>query len=316
MASRIRIIVQVVLTAGCLVGGPAAQTRYVPDKVGKWTLERHDYLAAKEQVGFSPAEKNKFDAKIGALISTIQESKTFNPPMGIEPHMYANYRSPDEPDLCENRPCVRHPPAFSLDILLWYYILMEKGQVGLQKYVENEIWVNVNNLTETLGDMPWAERIRLPDGRQIRYMLHETAVHVGGVPVYEHHSGDMRLVLTKRNRAPWIPVTREQLVLALIRERERLIAPQAGLKKWTPPACGDAYKEWISHRDERRKTTEEAYQILKKTDPAEAERYRAEMEKVEADTPAQLQEAQARCEAEQKQTAQQKPSYVAPSLPE
>ena len=30
-------MVQVVLIAGCLVGGLTAQTRYVPDKVGKWT---------------------------------------------------------------------------------------------------------------------------------------------------------------------------------------------------------------------------------------------------------------------------------------
>ena len=183
---------------------------------------------------------------------------------------------------------------------------------AFRRDVDNEVWVAVNNLTRTLGDMPWAAPLRLPDGRQIRYMLHETAARVGGFPVYENHLGDMHLVLTKRDRAPWMPVTREQLVLALIRERERLIAPLAEKKKSTPPPCGNEYKEWMSHRDERRKTTEEAYQIRKKTDPAEAERYRAEMEKMEADTPAQLKEAQARCEAEQKQAAQQAPEQVAP----
>jgi hypothetical protein len=120
----------------------------------------------------------------------------------------------------------------------------------------------------------------------------------------------MRLVLTKGNRAPWIPVTREQLVLALIRERERLNAPLAEAKKSTPPPCGNGYNEWMSHRDERRKATEEAYQVLKKSDPAGAERYRAEMEKLEADTPAQLKEAQARCEAQL--AAQQPPEPVAP----
>ena len=309
MASRIRITVQTVLIAGWLVGGLAAQTRYVPDKVGSWTLERHDYSGGMGRSGLSPAEKSRFDTKIGALISAIQESKTFSPPMGIEPHAYGNYVAPDEPDQCESQPCIHHPPVFSLDIFLWYYLLTEKG-MGLQKFVENEVLVHVNNLTETLGDTPWAERIRLPDGRQIRYMLHETAARVGGVPVYEHHSGDMKLVLTKRNRAPWIPVTREQLVLALIRERERLKAPLAEAKKSTPPPCGNGYNEWMSHRDERRKTTEEAYQILKKSDPAGAERYRAEMEKLEADTPAQLKETQARCEAQL--AAQQTPEPVAP----
>lgn len=60
MASRIQITARAVLIAGCLVGGLAAQTSYVPDKVGKWTVERHDYMAAKEQVGFSPTEKSRF----------------------------------------------------------------------------------------------------------------------------------------------------------------------------------------------------------------------------------------------------------------
>jgi hypothetical protein len=68
----------------------------------------------------------------------------------------------------------------------------------------------------------------------------------------------------------------------------------------------------MSHRDERRKATAEAYQALKKSDPAGAERYRAEMDKLEVDTPAELKEAQARCEAQQKQAAQQAPAQVAP----
>ena len=137
MASRIQITVQTVLIAGWLVGGLAAQTRYVPDKVGSWTLERHDYSGGMGRSGLSPAEKSRFDAKIGALISAIQESKTFSPPMGIEPHAYRNYVAPDEPDQCESQPCIHHPPVFSLDIFLWYYLLTEKG-MGLQKFVENE----------------------------------------------------------------------------------------------------------------------------------------------------------------------------------
>src|SRR5271157_6024844 len=108
MASRIRIIGQVVLIAGCLVGGLAAQTRYVPDKVGKWTLRPPDYSAGKDQYGLSPVEKSRFEAKIGALISTIQQCKVFNPPMGIEPQVIARYYAAafaaDDPDLCENQP--------------------------------------------------------------------------------------------------------------------------------------------------------------------------------------------------------------------
>ena len=133
MAARIRSIARAALIAVCLAGGLAAQTRYAPDQVGKWTVERHDYLTAKKQLGFNPVEKSGFDAKITALISAIQQSGTFNPPMGIEPHMYANDESFDEPDLCPSQPCVHHPPAFSLDTQLWYFLILENGQLGLQK---------------------------------------------------------------------------------------------------------------------------------------------------------------------------------------
>ena len=327
MASRVRITVQVVLIAGCLVGGLAAQTRYVPDKVGKWTLRPPEYAAGKDQYRLSSVEKSRFEAKIGALISTIQQSKVFNPPMGIEPQVVARYYADafpaDDPELCENQPCVRHPPGFYFYIFPWFYVLTEPKDkfghldyhaplvVGLVREVPQEVWVAVNNLTQTLGDMPWAAPRRLPDGRQIRYMPRETATRVGGFPVYENHLGD-HLVLTKRDRAPWMPVTREQFVSALIRERERLIAPRAEEKKRMPPPCGDAYKEWMSGGEERRQTTESAYQTLKKTDPAAAEQFRARMEKLEADMLAQLKEGQARCEAEQKQAAQRPPEQVAP----
>ncbi len=328
MAPRIRIIVQVVLIAGCLVGGLAAQTRYLPDKVGKWTLRPPDYSAGKDQYGLSPVEKSRFEAKIGALISTIQQCKVFNPPMGIEPQVIAQYYAKpfpaDDPDLCENQPCVRHPPGFYFYILVWYDLLTEPKDrfghldyraplvVGLVNETAQEVWVAVNNLTRTLGDLPWAAPRRLPDGRQIRYMPRETAARVGGVPVYENHLGG-HLVLTKRDRAPWMPVTREQFVLALIRERERLMAHQADEMKPRPaPPCDKDYKDWMSGGEERRQTTESAYQTLKKTDPAAAEEFRARMEKLEADNPGWLKQGIANCEELRKKIAQRAAEPVAP----
>jgi hypothetical protein len=311
-------MVQVVLIAGGLVGGLAAQTRYVPDKVGEWTLRPPEYSAGKDQYGLSPAEKSRFEAKIGALISTIQQSKVFNPPMGIEPQVIARYYakpfSADDPDLCEIQPCASHPPGFYFYILEWYYVLTEPKDrlghidyqaplvVGLVDEPAQEVWVAVNNLTRTLGDLPWAAPRRLPDGRQIRYLPRETAARVGGFPVYENHLGD-HLVLTKRDRAPWMPVTREQFVLVLIGERERLMAHQAEEEKKLPP-CDKAYKDWIAGADERRKMNEKAYQILKQTNPADAERFRTSVEKTEADMPAGLKKNQALCEADRKWRAE------------
>ena len=47
MASRLRIMAQVVPIAGRLVGGLTAQTRYVPDKVGKWMLSEYFWYASQ-----------------------------------------------------------------------------------------------------------------------------------------------------------------------------------------------------------------------------------------------------------------------------
>jgi hypothetical protein len=170
--------------------------------------------------------------------------------------------------------------------------------VGLVNETAQEVWVAVNNLTRTLGDLPWAAPRRLPDGRQIRYLPRETAARVGGFPVYANHLGD-HLVLTKRDRAPWMPVTREQFVLVLIREREGSMAHQAEEDKKLP-ACDKAYKDWISGAEDRRQANERAYQTLKQSNPVDAERFRADTEKQETEMPAGLKKNQALCEADRK----------------
>lgn len=327
MASRLRIIAQVVLIAGCLVGGLPAQTRYVPDKVGKWTLVGPpDYADGKDQFGLTPAEKSRFEGKMGALISTIQQSKVFNPPMGIEPQViargYASLIRADSPDLCELQPCASHPPGFYVRVLVWYHILTEPEDrpahidyqaprvVGLVNETPQSVSVYVNNLTRTLGDLPWAAPWRLPDGRQVRYIPRETTARVGGFPVYEYKLGD-RLTLTKRNRAPWMPVTREQFVSVLIREVERSIARQAQVSKpRSEPPCDKDYKDWMSGAEERRRTTETAYQNLKQSNPAAAEEFRARMEKLEADVPGQMKQGIANCEELRKKMAQPAPEPV------
>jgi hypothetical protein len=110
-----------------------------------------------------------------------------------------------------------------------------------------------------------------------------------------------------------MPVTREQFMSALIRERERLIAHQADERKPRPaPPCDKDCKDWMSGGDERRQTNETAYQTLKKTDPAVAEHFRARMEKMEADMPALLKQGIANCEELRKQIAQRAAEPVAP----
>jgi hypothetical protein len=96
-----------------------------------------------------------------------------------------------------------------------------------------------------------------------------------------------------------MPVTREQFVMVLISERERLMAHQAEEDKKLPP-CDKAYKDWISGAEERRQINERAYQTLKQSNPAEAERFRTSVDKTEADMPAGLKKNQALCEADRK----------------
>jgi hypothetical protein len=137
------------------------------------------------------------------------------------------------------------------------------------------------------------------------------------VYTYPGLAGDL-LVFTKRDRDFWVPVTREQFLSVLIREREGEIADReresarrVEADKKLPP-CDQDYKDWMSGAEERRQSNEIAYQKLKKNDPAVAEEFRATMEKIEADTPGQMKQGIANCEEFRKKIAQQAAEPVAP----
>jgi hypothetical protein len=128
-------------------------------------------------------------------------------------------------------------------------------------------------------------------------------LYYAGPPDPRVHDVAAVIYFAKRDRPLWIPVTREQFLQDMMHDREGEVARQAeGSKKLAP--CDQAYKDWMARADERRKSTEESYQRLKKTNPAEAERFRADMEKMEADMPAGLKKNQALCEADRKWRAE------------
>jgi hypothetical protein len=267
--------------------------------VGTWSLNDNRHL--KELSELSAAERSRFEAKTTALISLVHSSKTFSQPMGFDAQAFPRYWTPAE---CEDEahPCVGHPVAFQMLVYLYAYVLFDEGRVGHSGEPDASAMITVNELTRALGANPFgsnANRV-LPDGRKILYMPREIPLRVGGYQVYEKPLGQFKhFFLTKRDRLPWVPVTREQFLTALIRERENNFAKQ---HKDREP-CDQSYKEWMADGDRRRRGFENMYQEWKKSDPADAERRRADNEKMEANMPGVLQAAAASCEASLKKAA-------------
>jgi len=298
MASHIRRFVWFVIIGGCLCGRLAAQTHYVPDKVGKWTLNPQPSL--RKMFGLSAAEKSRFQTKTAALTSLIRECKTFNPPMGFDPVVFAQFLAADECWVWEDKPCPAHPAVFRLEVYIYEYLDFGTGRIYRDKEAETEAMITVNDLTHALGAYPFGSNVHrmLPDGRTILYMPREIPLRVSGFQVYEKPLGRSKhFFLTRRDRLPWVPVTRKQFLVSLMDETEYRFASEA--KRESP--CDFRYREWISEQETRRRNNEKWYQEKKKTSPADAEKLRAELEKREAEQRADLLSAQARCEEDRKQ---------------
>jgi hypothetical protein len=230
MASRIRIIVQVVLIAGCLCERLAASYPLCGvDQAGKFTLNL-DYRGASYLPGSSPAERNRLEAKITALNTLIQGSRVFNPPLGFTVEAFPSYSvDTDHPE----RP-------FRSELMMRTYpcLVLGNGDTarGPEAMAGAEIYVN--SIRE-LDYHPWPPdpANKLPDGRMIRFMPSATSLRLSGFTVYLQRAGGAILILTKRDRPLWVPVTREELIQADLRSSEAQLLHSAAVYAEHPTAA-------------------------------------------------------------------------------
>jgi hypothetical protein len=289
------------LAAMLLLCLPAAgqQIRPLPNVPGTWKFSIPPASAAKWS-GHSEAEGRIFLSRIQGVASHLHSAKVFNPPLGFhgEGYIQLSGSGPCEP----TDPCAKAPLSGEL---LFIFLYFAEGPGGRPK-TDREAITEAHFYFNGLAGEPAFEK---HNGHEMRW-LPEAIGQAAGVTMYyagppspQFHDVPAAIYFAIKNRPLWVPVTREQFLQDMIHDREGEVARQAEADKKLP-ACDKAYKDWISGAEERRKTTEENYQRLKKTNPAEAERFRADMEKTEAEMPAAFKKIQATCEADRRQRAE------------
>jgi len=294
------------LAAMLLLCLPAAgqEVRPLPNVPGTWQFSVPPASDAKWS-GHSEAEGRIFLSKIQGIASRLHTAKVFNPILGFNGECYIQLSGSS---LCvPNEPCASAKLPVS-GSLLYVFLYFAEGPGGKPK-TDREAVTEADFHFNDLHQVGRGQTFEKHNGHEMMW-LPVAIGQAAGVTLYYAGPPDPRIhdvaaviYFAKKDRPLWIPVTREQFLQDMIHDREGEVARQAEESNKLPP-CDQAYKDWMARADERRKNTEESYQRFKKTDPAEAERFRADMEKMEADMPAGLKKNQTLCEADRKWRAE------------
>ena len=300
---------------------PAAgqEVRPLPNVPGTWQLSVPPASSAK-WAGHSEAEGRILLSKIQGLASRLHTAKVFNPPLGFNGECYIQ--------LSDSRLCVPTEPCASANApvsgsLLYIFLYFAEGPGGKPK-TDREAVTEADFHFNDPHEVARGQTFEKHNGHEMMWLpvaIGQTAgvtLYYAGPPDPRIHDVAAVIYFAKKDRPLWIPVTREQFLRDFIADcegkmadRQRETARRVEADKKLPP-CDKDYKDWMAGQEERRKTHEQAYQTLKKTDPAAAEQFRARMEKMEADFPGQLKQGITNCEELRKQAARRVGEPVAP----
>jgi hypothetical protein len=176
------------------------------------------------------AQAKTFLAKIDGVASIVQAAQVFNPPLGFTANDVTA-------DLCCAHPCETLGTCKTLPAQgrLWvhfhYYAGFGGGKPATHEELRAEAEFYFNNPYNVFnGNL----RVSLPDGHKLAWEPVPWR-EVGGVTLYHNQSrSPLYVFLTGGARPLWVPVTREQYLEALIREREADVAKS---EKGAPPGA-------------------------------------------------------------------------------
>ncbi len=264
-----------------LIASVFAQSGSFENKPGTWGQEIQPQVYS--QYALTSAEAKAFGQRMEALAGVVREASVFNPPLGFQPRFRARTWLPDQCSQPAANCRERVVPA-QIGLTIYYFVEGENGEAvwGGENSTGAGIWVNDPRATfnGTDYDVFGAPHLLLSDGRHVCFEPKKTA-EVGGFPLYD----DALLIITKNARPYWVPVTRKQYLDALIRFHEAELARNT---ERLGKRAADPYQAWVSKADERRKAREQAYERLKKIDPAKAEEFRRKAEVMESEMAANL----------------------------
>ena len=130
-------------------------------------------------------------------------------------------------------------------------------------------WSEGAPMRDERGDGLYTERVRTP-------ALFGATATFGR---FQEQNNPLRVLFTTGGQSPMLPVTREEYLRAMIlategKDQETVKAAAAIVSK-TP------YERWLAEAPERKKRNEELYAIVAQSNPAQAAKMRADMDKAE-----------------------------------
>ncbi len=207
--------------AGQDVGVKAtAGERYCfPDHLGGW---KQSAIAAADGrfYGLTLAQSRLYLARIDSVMQVLRAAPVLNPPTGIRATAWKDFCCTSQCQL--SKTCGTRPPYGRIWLLLNYFIANNPTAPPFTiDELRTEVELFFNSPHRVFDGSPLT---RLADGRGV-FWLPLAATQIGGMTLYRNQGSDDRYVFFTRGRVPlWLPVSREQFLTALLREREADLA--------------------------------------------------------------------------------------------
>jgi hypothetical protein len=180
----------------------------------------------RNDIPLTAAEQKVFESKIEALGAILGRTPVFNPPIGIWVSAEADYvlysYSPRDGQDWAKLPAMMRMQIRIHGIVGTWDQLPTKNCYDCEAIATIEINALSHLVSFGAGYRGGDVHDRLPDGRSIALVLPQKG-EVAGFPAYTTSTGDLLFVLSKPGRTPWVPITAEQYVQAVIRSREESI---------------------------------------------------------------------------------------------
>lgn len=215
----------------------AAGERYCfPDQLGGWKQSRQ-MPSDGRFYGLTLAQSRLYLARMDSVTAILRAAPVLSPPTGIRASAWTDFCCTSQCQLAKT--CGTRPPYGRIWLLFNYFIASKPTDTPFTiDELRSEAELFFNNPNQVFNGSPLT---RLPDGRGV-FWLPQPQTQVGGMTLYRNQTdgGDLYVFFT-RGRVPlWVPVSREQFVTSLLREREADLAKNLAD---VPPAYQDQVRK-------------------------------------------------------------------------
>ncbi len=266
---RIRVLSALLLATIAWCGDYAL----APDSPGRILIPAESG-GSRAYYGLSAADHAAYGQTLRRMLDILLGTPHFNPPTGFTANVALR---PWESSLCASQPCLKIPVAGQGSIVFRHHVVSE-GRVVPVNESPYYIDFRINDLVDALGK-PVHDFID-EQGRRIRYQPRPVG-ELGGFPVYDPDGGGAHvMILARRGRSWWKPISQEAFLHSAIRNLEKDVA---ALPPQSDSPAADLYQKWLEDRPRRQAEARKTYEAMKKQNPALAETLRQGSEKMEAD---------------------------------